>query len=228
MNRTGRIERPGAVKHVDIPIELRRAAVEYGRLSRAGETVPDEIRIMHNEYKRWACRGGKDPEVYRSRIKHDYIPDDLRQAGLEYNRILRRGEMPTEDIIKKNSEYCRWVRHRGPPPPKPEKPEWPRSAHLEWIRLIGDGVPPGKIPADIAKGRSEYLGTTLRKYTKCSPSKNRGGRGCRGMHGDGPRKIPYGPGIAMCTNCSVMYQNVPDDVTGCGCCGKTLRRSARS
>ena len=218
-----------AVKYADIPAELRRAANEYTKLLRAREPIPDEIRVKHNKYKRWVACGGKDPDAVKTdRVVYDYIPEELRRASHEYNRLKRRGETPPPDVAKKNSEYGRWVRHRGEPPPRPEEPKGPHLAHLEWIRRIREGESPGDIPASVAEGRAEYLGTAVRKYTACAPSDRKGGRGCRGRHGSGPRRLPYGPGVAVCTNCVVAYRDVPADVTGCGCCGKPLRKSSRS
>lgn len=222
--------RRGAVKYMDIPGELRRCGSEYSRLRRAGEPVPEDVRIKNNLYKRWLARGGKDPNAAKmDGVSHTYIPEDLRRACAEYNRLKRHGRTPSAEVLAKHAEYHRWLKHGGRPPEKGGgNTEWPRSAYLEWVRLIKAGTPPGDIPSKVAEGRAEYLGTAPRKYTECAPSDHVGGRGCRGRHGNGPRRLPYGPGVAACTSCMIAYRDVPDDVTGCGCCGKPLRKSARS
>lgn len=216
------------VKYADIPEELRRCGSEYSRLRRAGKSIPDDIRTKNNMYKRWLACGGKDPETAKaSRVTRVYIPEELRHACAEYHRLKRHGRIPPAEVAAKYAEYQRWISHGGKPPER-KKPEWPHSAYLEWIRLIRAGTPPGDVPSKVAEGRAEYLGAAIKKYTACAPSDYKGGHGCHGHHGNGPRMLPYGPGVAMCTNCSVAYTCVPYDVTRCGCCGKQLRKSARA
>ena len=225
----------GRIIHHGIPTDLREAARRYAVLIGRGEPVPDDIRKKHNEYKKWVRYGGKDPAgIPRKASANSYIPEDLRKALAEYNRLHAAGADPPRDVIEKANEYARWRAHGGPPPekrrrlPKPHEVEWPYSAYLEWHAMLKKGVPPGEIPAKVAEGYAKYLGVPVRKYTPCCPPGKKNGQGCRGRHGDGPMRIPFAPGVAHCTPCQIAYRNVPDDVTRCGCCGKVLRKNPRN
>lgn len=223
----------GVIIYGDIPEELRRAACEAVKLRRAGKPVPDDIQRLSNQYKRWVYHNGKDPGEGDGREPvHGFIPDELRKAHAAVCRKRYNGEIPTKEETAMYNEYFRWIRHGGPPPEREERPdparvEWPLSAYLTWNDLIKAGTAPGDIPMDIADGRAEYLGVAPKRYTACSPSDVVGGRGCRGLHGGGPRRLRYGPGVAMCLNCDASYTDVPEDVNWCGCCGRRLRKSAR-
>ena len=111
--------------------------------------------------------------------------------------------------------------------PEPQEAEWPYSAYLEWNALIKKGVPPGEISARLAESCAEYLGKSVNKYTPCGPPGRKNGQGCRGRHEDGPVRLPFAPGVAFCKPCQRAYTGVPEDVTRCGCCGKTLRKHLR-
>ena len=222
------------VKYNEIPEELREASRLLAGLLRAGKPIPDEVRAKHNLYKRWLKCGGKDPETVKPKakpVKHAYVPADLRNASTEFNRLKRKGEPVPQDIADKAAEYRRWVRHGGEPPAHKERRRHGSGthyeAHLEWLKLRRKGVAPGDMPKRIVEGRAKHLGIAVKKYTKCAPSTKSGGRGCRGRHGYGWSKMRYNPGVAMCIICGVAYSDVPEDVTGCGCCGQMLRKNAR-
>ena len=224
-----------SVKYHDIPDDLREAGRVYAILMGRGESIPEDIRVKNNEYKRWLRYGGKDPAtIPKKPPANEYIPEDLRNAYSEYNRLQHRGIAPPKDIAAKANEYIRWRMHKGKPPakkrhplPKPDEVDWPYSAYLEWNAMIKDGVPPGEIPTRLAEGYAEYLGKPVNKYAPCGPPGKKTGHGCRGRHGDGPTKLPFVPGVAACKNCRRTYTDVPDDVTRCGCCGKLLHRQPR-
>ena len=97
-----------------------------------------------------------------------------------------------------SNEYYGWVRHGGQPPDNEERPdhakaEWTLSACLTCNPLIREGAAPGDVPTDIAGGRAEYMGARRRRCAACPPSERIVGRGCRGRHGGGPKRIRYGP-----------------------------------
>ncbi len=215
------------VKHADIPPELRRAFYECARLRSEGEPIPDHVRQMANEYRRWANNGGKDPGGRTWGAVYTYIPEELRKAVTRCAKARRAGLRPSAEDLAKQSEYWRWRLHGGPPPQPDPPPEWPKSAHLEWRRLIRAGTAPGDIDPDIARGHAEYEGRKPHRYTRCAPSDRIGGRACHGRHGNGPRRLPYAPGVANCRMCNVAYTDVPDDVFRCGCCGGLLRKEAK-
>ena len=226
--------RLGRIKYDKIPEELRNASRLLTSLLRADKPVPDEVRTKHNLYKRWLKCGGRDPETVEPKtkpIKHAYIPADLRNASTECSRLKRKGKPVPQDIADKATEYRRWLRHGGEPP---DRKEYKRrgsgtnyEAYLEWSKLRRQGVAPGDMPKKIIEGRANHLGIATKKYTKCAPSAKSGGRGCRGRHGHGWSRMRYNPGVAMCMICGVAYSDVPEDVTGCGCCGQMLRKNAR-
>lgn len=221
------------VIYEDIPEEYRRGACEAVKLRRAGKPVPEDIQELSNKYKRCVRYGGKEPDSGSAHnTVHDYIPEQYRNANTAVCRKRLLGQTPTDEEIAFANEYRRWIRYRGEPPAKeepadPAKAEWPLSAYLEWNNLLKEGKAPGEIPARISDGRSEYLRMDPKRYTGCSPSEKVGGRGCRGRHGNGPRRLRYGPGVAMCIHCDIAYTGVPKSVSWCGCCGGPLRKSAR-
>ena len=225
--------RVGRVKCHDIPDDLREAVRLYAALKARNDAVPDDVREKNNRYKAWLRHNGQDPDaVQKKPAANAFIPEDLREAFREYSRHRLRGTKPPKDVREKYNEYVRWYNHGGKPPekrrrlPKPDEVEWPYSAYLEWNLKIKQGVAPGAIPKRLAEGCAEYLGRPVTKYTECSPGKKNGPR-CRGMHGNGPGRMPFRPGVALCTTCKTAYTDVPDDVSRCGCCGKTLRKHAR-
>lgn len=219
------------IKYADIPEPVRKGARIYVRLLKAGKPIPDHIRKLHNEYKSWARRKGKNPADFKGNIIHDYIPEPLRKANTEVARLRRLGEKPDEKVAADYLEYQRWLKYKGEPPKRmklePVEPKWPLTAVIEYDRLIKEGVAPGDIPRHIVEGRAEHLGVKPSKFTKCALSDRVGGRGCRGRHGNGPRRLRYVPGVAMCVRCTIAYTGVPEDVNRCGCCGATLRKEKR-
>ena len=215
------------ITYKEIPPELRRAAADAIRLRRSSLPVPDHIQSLSNEYKRWVRHGGTDPGQSGHKLTHGYIPEKLRKASNIVSLKRRTGGVITDEEARMANEYRRWIKYGGEPPSSSnhESPDvWPLSAYREWVRLIREGVAPGDIPYNIALGYAEHKGMTPKKYTECSPSSTVCGRGCRGQHGDGPKRLRYGPGVARCTVCDRAYVGVPDDTHWCGCCGSSLRR----
>lgn len=223
---------PG-IKYPDIPEEVRAGARTYVRLLKAGQPIPDHVRELHNKYKGWARRSGRKPGFTGNIVRTD-IPEEFRRANTEVARMKRLGKKPDAETKANYSEYQRWLKYGGKPPPKKvvkfelDKMEWPMAAALEWDRRISGGEAPGEIQQYIVDGRAKHKGLKPSKYTPCSPSDRTGGKGCRKKHGNGPKRLRYGPGIANCTKCQIGYTNVPDDVNRCGCCGATLRKQKRS
>ena len=218
------------IKHDNIPEDVRAGARMYVRLLKAGDPIPDYVRKLHNQYKRLARRGGGS--AIKSNIIHTFIPERYRKANNDIARLKRQGKKPTPETEADAREYQRWLKHGGQPPPKriklePDEVKWPQTAAMEWDRLINDGKCPGDIPQYIIDGRAKYLGKQTSKYTPCSKSDRKGGKGCRGMHGNGPKLLKYAPGVANCVRCQIGYRNVPEDVNRCGCCGGSLRKQKR-
>lgn len=224
-------DRSRRISYPDIPEDLRLAANEYTRLRSAGLPVPDHVKRGHNLYKRWVANGGRDPTVRRGNA---ITPAHLREANSKFKRMQRAGLKPPRELVDAHNEYVRWLRYRGQPPekrkplPKPEEVKWPYSAYLEWNRLIREGVAPGDISEELARGYAEHRGVSVRKYTKCEDSDMPHGRGCRARHGKSNARKYHRKGVASCVPCSASYSDVPEDVLWCGCCGARLRRNPRS
>ena len=214
--------------YADIPEKLRESDREYVGLRKAGKPIPDTIRRDHNKYRRLLRKKTAKPAT-KSRVIHDFIPEHLRRAHNAYQKMKRRGEPVPPDIFEARQEYHRWLKHGSEPPPKKEEPRREYyDEYLQYNRDRREGMSPGLMPRRIIEGRARYMGVRPHRYTKCSPSDHQGERGCTKQHGNGPKRLPYGDGVAMCTVCNAAYTGVPKEVTACGCCGKPLRKSPRS
>ena len=157
------------------------------------------------------------------------IPEKLRLAKAEYQRNRARNIETTPEQMALVTEYNRWSRYGGEPPPaRPRKralESHPNYAeYIEMSRLKRSGVAPGDIPLNIVEGAAKYKNAPTPKYTKCGDSPKTG-YNCKGRHGDGPKK---NIGAAFCRQCRVAYMDVAEDVVYCGCCGKKLSRRTRA
>ncbi|MXX20333.1 MAG: hypothetical protein F4W68_04700 [Cenarchaeum sp. SB0661_bin_35] len=157
------------------------------------------------------------------------IPEKLRLAKAEYQRNRAHNIEPTPELMSLVSEYNRWSRFGGEPPPARPRSRTLESQpyhaeQMELTRLGKSGVAPGDIPLNIVEGAAKFRGVPTPKYTKCGDSPKTG-YNCKGRHGNGPRK---NIGAAFCRQCRVAYMELPDDVFFCGCCGKKLSRRTRA
>ena len=142
------------LKHSDLPAELREANSEYQRLQRAGKPVPEDIRALKCEYLRITARR-RDPKVGSRRRgrqpEYDDIPEELREANSEYQRLRRAGQPIPENIHALNREYNRILarhrdpkvgsRRRGRQPEHEDIPEKLRAANSEYQRRLRAGQP---------------------------------------------------------------------------------------
>ncbi len=108
-----------------------------------------------------------------------YIPEELRAACSEANRLRREGKPIPDDIRKKSNEYKSWLYHKGKPQAKSTTrkpkhdyiPKELREAHAIFSRKIREGVEPTEQERAMANEYRRYVAFKGKPPKKQSRSK---------------------------------------------------------